>query len=203
MIISFLTIKTSAFFWISDKKIVAKKYFLASVEQRSYKAIAYRSWQTYHLSPIAYRGKLGFLSSIVYRLSQNLSSIAYRLSVNLSSIVYHKTYRLSSIMIYFAFPHQVCGKWKYALLSDLSTFFKVPPNALKTFIWPLLVSVKLHFPFKVRGMCKYAVLSDFSTFFNVPPNALKTFIWPLLVSVRLYFAFKVRGIFNVRVHPRL
>ena len=66
--------------------------------QRSYTAIAYRSWQTYHLSPIAYRGKLGFLSSIVYRLSQNLSSIAYRLSVNLSSIVYRLSQNLSSIV---------------------------------------------------------------------------------------------------------
>ena len=32
MIIIFLIIKTSDFFWISDKKIVSKKYFLASVE---------------------------------------------------------------------------------------------------------------------------------------------------------------------------
>ena len=31
MIIIFLIIKTSDFFWISDKKIVSKKYFLASV----------------------------------------------------------------------------------------------------------------------------------------------------------------------------
>ena len=78
-------------------------------------------------------------------------------------------------------------------MSDFSEFLKVPPNALKTFIWPLLVSVRLHFAFKVRGKWKYAVLSDFSAFFKVSPNALKTFIWPLLVSVKLHFAFKVCG----------
>ena len=32
MIIIFLIIETSEFFWIFDKKIVSKKYFLASVE---------------------------------------------------------------------------------------------------------------------------------------------------------------------------
>ena len=70
---------------------------------------------------------------------------------------------------------------------------KVPFNALKTFISPLLVSFRLHFAFKVRGKWKCAVLSDFITFLKVPLDALKVFIWPLLVSVRLHFAFKVRG----------
>ena len=85
------------------------------------------------------------------------------------------------------------GKWKCAVLSDFSEFLKVPPNALKTFIWPLLVSVRLHFAFKVRGKWKYAVLSDFSAFLKIPLNALKA-IWSLLVSVRLHFALKVLGI---------
>ena len=64
-----------------------------------------------------------------------------------------------------------------AVLSDLSTFLKVPLNALKTFIWPLLVSFRLHFAFKVRGKWKYAVLSDFSEFFRVSINSLKAFIF--------------------------
>ena len=51
---------------------------------------------------------------------------------------------------------KVCGKWKYAVLSDFSPFFKVPLNALKVFIWSLLVSIKLHFAFKVCGKWKYA-----------------------------------------------
>ena len=87
----------------------------------------------------------------------------------------------------------MCGKWKYAVLSDFSPFFKVPLNALKGFIWPLLVSVKLYFAFKVCGKWKYAVLGDFSQFFKVPLIALKTFIWPLLMSVKLYLAFKGCG----------
>ena len=70
----------------------------------------------------------------------------------------------------------MCGKWKYAVLSDFSAFFKVPLNALKAFIWPLLASVRLHFAFKVGGKWKYAILSDFSAFFKVPLNALKAFI---------------------------
>ena len=99
-----------------------------------------------------------------------------------------------SVRLHFAF--KVRGKWKCAVLSDLtdfSAFLKVPLNALKAFIWPLLVSVRLHFAFKIRGKWKYAFLSDFSKFLKIPLNALKTFIWTLLVSVRLHFASTVYG----------
>ena len=71
----------------------------------------------------------------------------------------------------------------------MSAFFKVPLNALKAFIWPLLVSVRLHFAFKVCGKWKYAFLSDFSTILQIPLNAVKVFIWALLVLVRPHFAF--------------
>ena len=86
-----------------------------------------------------------------------------------------------------AWELEICSsEWFQRILQGSS-------NALKTFIWPLLVSVRLHVAFKVRGKWKYAVLNDFSVFFKVSPNTLTTFIWPLLVSVRLYFASKVRG----------
>ena len=104
---------------------------------------------------------------------------------------------------YFHFPRTLkakcsltgtrSGKWKYAVMIDFREFLKVLLHALKAFIWPLLVSVRLHFAFKVCGKWKYTVLSDFNEFFKVPRNALKAFIWPLLVSVRLHFAFKVCG----------
>ena len=54
-----------------------------------------------------------------------------------------------SVRLYFAF--KVCGKWKYAVLSDFSAFFKVPLNTLKAFIWAVLVLIRPHFAFKMRG----------------------------------------------------
>ena len=79
----------------------------------------------------------------------------------------------------------MCGKLKYAFLSDFSTILQIPLNALKVFIWALLVLVRLHLAFKVCGEWEYAGLSDFSAFLRIPLYALKASIWPLLVSVKL------------------
>ena len=78
---------------------------------------------------------------------------------------------------------------EYAVLSDFGNFFRISLNALKAFIWALLVLVRPHFAFKVCGKWKYAFLSDFSTILQIPFNALKVFIWALLVLVRPHFAF--------------
>ena len=87
----------------------------------------------------------------------------------------------------------LCRVERAVLVQNFTEFFKVLLNAVKTFTWTLLVSVRLHFAFKVLGKLQYAVRSDVRKFLKVLLHALKTFTWTVQVSVRLHFALKVLG----------